>query len=467
MAEKKSIKKESEPASAADCLRVVGVGVRPDGTTLYSLAPTQDVVFDRGKVLAAGERYMLSVADDGTASVTQFGSMDIQGDDGIARFGGKALGQVDPQNPVLPRKVREIIASIPAVLDEDEDDESDEEPEKLQLVTYKISHNEVSHAFASKSLRGLHAIATDTDGASGGVFRIESGSSTSKDAVILTAVPARCKEFFEHGGANHYYIMRLLGVIHSLITDERAVKDASYGRVWVTEAKMLTEMSRTEQGAVSVKTSRNASSFSLLHTAMLMLTSSSTEITLPNGSTLATEKMVDAVFRASVVSGGKVMANAWGFVPEIAPLFANELSHYVGYYAFLSLPPSVKEEDMAIPVMVQEWIHELRGKLYPAGRKPHKSSKVVKQFDKIFDDIAPGCKLRSEKKKVIATKLVSVLAACAEKECGPDRASGDRPIWIQAQITRDPSRGRGKGSWVSIEVVAYSDETDIKIPSVD
>ena len=42
-------------------------------------------------------------------------------------------------------------------------------------------------------------------------------------------------------------------------------------------------------------------------------------------------------------------------------------------------------------------------------------------------------------------------------------AGDNKRMWIKATITRDPSRGKGKGAWGDLEITAYSTLHKIEI----
>ena len=73
--------------------------------------------------------------------------------------------------------------------------------------------------------------------------------------------------------------------------------------------------------------------------------------------------------------------------------------------------------------------------------------------------------LRSYKKQKIVRSLLEVLGAVAEKEASPEGfgAGDNKRMWIKATITRDPSRGKGKGAWRDLEITAYSTLHKIEI----
>ena len=442
-------------AGPTDGMQLVHVTESPNGSTNYIFILTAPERFGNGAVCQAG-RWVLIVPKNPKATpvslVLDSMSTSVGGKTGLVfTFGATEVDSPKGDDRETLSYVRHAISQMPT---------PKEAAIPTRVLNAELTRNDVSHAFAAKSLEGLFEIAHGQDG----IYRHESKSG-SWDAVELRATPGLCRRFYSRDEANHLYSLKVLATIRGLLSDKKAVQCEEHGRVWITESTILREMTRTEQG-VSQKVYRKTASLELLHSAIEMLSSASLGITLPDGTPLATEHVIDASFRETILSHGKVIKNAWGFVPEVAPLFNGELAAYTGSYNMLPLEP-LSDENTWMPYYVADLMHELRGKLFPKKGRPSKSATIKRSWDGIFAMASPANEgtLRSYKKQKIVRSLLEVLEAVAEKEASPEGfgAGDNKRMWIKATITRDPSRGKGKGAWGDLEITAYSTLHKIEI----
>lgn len=341
--------------------------------------------------------------------------------------------------------------------------QDDTEPENVALIDYAITKRAVDHSFANKKgFSALIDIAYSEDGRQ----TLTARKGKSAESVTVSAPPALARDFIQYEMANARYLSVVLNTIYR-ITREPAFRGKSYfykGRFWISTNKLLEEISRTANGTVK-QPSRKKKRREKLHAALKLIDSAKIEYIKPDGEPGLFSGLIDGglEYRHEVKCHGNLIKEAWGFIPNPSALSAFSLNE--GYiYDYDQLPVQPYEEgDVWIPEYLYDLLRELRSKLYTwdkngnSHQRKQKKAHISRSWKTIFSEADPlrGEDLRSEKKREIVEDFQRILQAIADKEAKGENHHG-AVMYIKARSTRDGAKGRGKGTWATLEIEAYN-----------
>lgn len=343
------------------------------------------------------------------------------------------LRQVVGRTPILPSQKR-LLAS----------EEKPHIDEVKSIAQFKVEKMAVNHSLLIKTLDGLVEIAYGKPS-----YRLDPANKKSKsqESYELTASEKRCSQFFVENNANVEHVKDIMAVIYTLRKDKRAEGFKHRGKIWFTEATIAREWLRTEQGTISNPDKAKASK-KIIHDAIFMLSSAQICGTKPDGSPLAVDYVMNAVFRDKMKDEkGFIHNDVWGFPDDAIPVYSETIGSIYDYPK-LDLPP-LKPTNVWMRGFLIDALNQGRAKLYSGDKKTKTKNFTIKRsWETIFEKASPlkGGQLPPKTKARIVNDMQEMLRAIAKDDCkGKFRES--RPMSIKAWSTRDASRGRGKGSW--------------------
>ena len=317
-------------------------------------------------------------------------------------------------------------------------------------INRALSTMPIDHSFALKVLQGIEQIAYSGKGQ----FELTPRKKGSKERIVLNITPEYCSKYIAHDNANWELCGRIVATVHKLLKQPEAIAKAEGGRAWITTATIIKELTRTANGTNS-KLTKNKDYKNTVNDALAVLSHASIEAFDAEGE----RKFLGSVFHCEYLKvvkdkAGNVIQNAWSFdTTSEGTAWAVFAEASTSNTALLDIPP-LKATNAWMPQFIDGTIvSALHAKLYPSRGKGPKQFTYKVSWNSIFDsaDVKADGDIRADVKKRIVKDFEAILIARA-KTLANDK---DKPIWIHAKSNRDGSRGRGKGTWETLEVTGF------------